>query len=119
MFAFANGNGHHPLRHEQGRDRTTRPRLRVELADYGVSTMTAYFALVHTPMITRGVDGDPIADQLLAAQPSVLLKRLQPAGRRDRHRRRTHRRATAVMERPVEAGRALLRGVAGPASIHV
>jgi len=50
----------------------------VELATHGVSTTTAYFSLIDTDMIKHGVDDDPLVDELLAALPRPLLKRLQP-----------------------------------------
>lgn len=115
VFAFANGMGTIPYAMSKAAIEQLGRALRVELAGHGVSTMTAYFALVHTPMITRGVDGDPIADQLLAAQPSVLLKRLQPEVAATAIVDGLTRRATAVMEPARWKPVALLRGVAGPA----
>jgi NAD(P)-dependent dehydrogenase (short-subunit alcohol dehydrogenase family) len=52
--------------------------LRVELAAHGVSTTVAYFSLIDTDMIKHGVDEDSVVDELLAALPRPLLKRLQP-----------------------------------------
>ena len=50
----------------------------MELAAHGVSTTTAYFSLIDTDMIKHGVDDDPLVEELLAALPRPLLKRLQP-----------------------------------------
>ncbi len=52
--------------------------LRVELADHGVSVLTAYSSLVQTDMIARGVDKDPVVMELLGALPKVMLKRITP-----------------------------------------
>jgi len=53
--------------------------LRIELADHEVSVLTAYFSLVQTDMIARGVDGDPVVLELLGALPKPMLKRITPA----------------------------------------
>ena len=78
VFAFANGMGTIPYAMSKAAVEQLGRGLRVELAGHGVSTMIAYFSMVHTPMITEGVDGDPLADQLLATMPQTMLKRIQP-----------------------------------------
>lgn len=78
VFAFANGMGTLPYAMTKAAVEQLGRGLRVELAGHGVSTLVAYFSMVHTPMITQGVDGDPLADQLLATMPPAMLKRIAP-----------------------------------------
>lgn len=78
VFAFANGMGTIPYAMTKAAVEQLGRGLRVELANQGVSTLVAYFSMVHTAMITQGVDGDPLADQLLATMPQTMLKRIAP-----------------------------------------
>ncbi|KQH80538.1 oxidoreductase [Mycobacterium gordonae] len=78
VFAFANGMGTIPYAMTKAAVEQLGRGLRVELANRGVSTLVAYFSMVHTAMITQGVDGDPLADQLLATMPQTMLKRIAP-----------------------------------------
>ncbi len=78
VFAFANGMGTIPYAMSKAAVEQLGRGLRVELAGHGVSAMVVYFSMVHTPMITEGVDSDPLADQLLATMPQTMLKRIQP-----------------------------------------
>ena len=78
VFAFANGMGTIPYAMTKAAVEQLGRGLRVELASHGVSTLTAYFSMVRTPMITEGVDGDPLADRLLATMPQTMLKRIAP-----------------------------------------
>ncbi|WP_328352953.1 SDR family NAD(P)-dependent oxidoreductase [Mycobacterium sp. NBC_00419] len=78
VFAFANGMGTIPYAMSKAAVEQLGRGLRVELANHGVSTLIAYFSMVHTAMITEGVDGDPLADRLLATMPKTMLKRIAP-----------------------------------------
>ncbi len=78
VFAFANGMGTIPYAMTKAAVEQLGRGLRVELANHGVSTLIAYFSMVHTAMITQGVDGDPLADRLLATMPQTMLKRIAP-----------------------------------------
>ena len=78
VFAFLNGMGTIPYAMSKAAVEQLGRGLRVELATHGVSTTIAYFSLIETNMIKHGVDDDPIVDELLAALPRALLKRLQP-----------------------------------------
>lgn len=78
VFAFANGMGTIPYAMTKAAVEQLGRGLRVELANHGVSALVAYFSMVHTAMITQGVDGDPLADQLLATMPQTMLKRIAP-----------------------------------------
>lgn len=79
VFAFLNGMGTIPYAMSKAAVEQLGRGLRVELAAHGVSTTVAYFSLIDTDMIKHGVDGDPVVDELLAALPKPLLKRLQPS----------------------------------------
>ena len=78
VFAFINGMGTIPYAMSKAAVEQLGRGLGVELAAHGVSTTVAYFSLIDTDMIKHGVDGDPVVDELLAALPRPLLKRLQP-----------------------------------------
>jgi NAD(P)-dependent dehydrogenase (short-subunit alcohol dehydrogenase family) len=78
VFAFVNGMGTTPYAMSKAAVEQLGRSLRVELAPHGVSTTTAYFSVIETDMIRHGVDNDPLADELLAAMPRPLRKRLQP-----------------------------------------
>ncbi|WP_431233081.1 SDR family NAD(P)-dependent oxidoreductase [Mycolicibacterium psychrotolerans] len=78
VFAFTNGMGTIPYAMTKAAVEQLGRGLRVELANHGVSTLIAYFSMVHTAMITQGVDGDPLADRLLATMPQTMLKRIAP-----------------------------------------
>ena len=78
VFAFLNGMGTIPYAMSKAAVEQLGRGLRVELAAHGVSTTVAYFSLIDTDMIKHGVDGDRVVDDLLAALPKPLLKRLQP-----------------------------------------
>lgn len=78
VFAFANGMGTIPYAMTKAAVEQLGRGLRVELGNHGVSTLIAYFAMVNTAMITEGLDGDPLVDQLLATMPPAMLKRIAP-----------------------------------------
>ncbi|MFQ6396586.1 SDR family NAD(P)-dependent oxidoreductase [Nocardia sp. KC 131] len=78
VFAFLNGLGTTPYAMSKAAVEQLGRGLRVELAPYSVSTTIAYFSLIDTDMIKHGVDADPLVEELLAALPRPLRKRLQP-----------------------------------------
>ena len=79
VFAFLNGMGTIPYAMSKAAVEQLGRGLRVEVADHGVSVLTAYFSLVQTDMIARGVDEDPVVMELMGALPKVMLKRITPA----------------------------------------
>lgn len=115
VFAFLNGMGAIPYAMSKAAVEQLGRGLRVELADRGVSVVTAYFSLVQTDMIARGVDEDPMVLELLGTLPKAMLKRITPAqaaaGIADGLERRAARVIRPTLWRPVSA----LRGVLGPA----
>lgn len=78
VFAFLNGMGTIPYAMSKAAVEALGRGLRVELAAHGASTTTAYFSLIETDMIKRGVDEDPTVVELLSTLPRPLLVRLQP-----------------------------------------
>ncbi|MEV0669234.1 SDR family NAD(P)-dependent oxidoreductase [Mycobacterium sp. NPDC050441] len=78
VFAYLNGMGTAPYAMSKAAVEQLGRALRVELATHGVSTTIAYFSLIETDMIKRGIDGDQVVDEILTALPRPLLKRLQP-----------------------------------------
>ena len=79
VFAFLNGMGTIPYAMSKAAVEQLGRGLRVELSDHGVSVLTAYFSLVQTDMIARGVDEDPVVMELLGTLPRAMLKRITPA----------------------------------------
>lgn len=78
VFAFLNPMGTVPYAMSKAAVEQLGRGLRAELDVHGVTTTVAYFSLIDTDMIRHGVDSDPIANEILAALPKSLLKRLQP-----------------------------------------
>jgi NAD(P)-dependent dehydrogenase (short-subunit alcohol dehydrogenase family) len=115
VFAFLNGMGTIPYAMSKAAVEQLGRGLRVELADHGVSVLTAYFSLVQTDMIARGVDQDPVVLELLGALPKVMLKRITPtqaaAGIVDGLEARSVRVIRPNLWGPVSS----LRGLLGPA----
>lgn len=115
VFAFLNGMGTVPYAMSKAAVEQLGRGLRVEMADHGVSVLTAYFSIVQTDMIARGVDEDQVVLDLLGTLPKVMLKRITPtmaaAGIADGLERRAVRVVRPGLWRPVSA----LRGLLGPA----
>jgi len=114
VFAFLNGMGTIPYAMSKAAVEQLGRGLRVELSDHGVSVLTAYFSLVRTEMIARGVDEDPIVMELLGTLPKAMLKRITPAqaaaGIVDGLETRAARVIRPNLWRPVSS----LRGLLGP-----
>ena len=115
VFAFLNGMGTIPYAMSKAAVEQLGRGLRIELADHEVSVLTAYFSLVQTDMIARGVDEDPVVLELLGALPKPMLKRITPAQAAAAIVDGLETRSTSVIRpalwRPVSA----LRGLLGPA----
>ena len=114
VFAFLNGMGTIPYAMSKAAVEQLGRGLRVELSDHGVSVLTAYFSLVRTDMIARGVDEDPIVMELLGTLPKAMLKRITPAqaaaGIVDGLETRAARVIRPNLWRPISS----LRGLLGP-----
>jgi NAD(P)-dependent dehydrogenase (short-subunit alcohol dehydrogenase family) len=115
VFAFVNGMGTIPYAMSKAAVEQLGRGLRIELADQGVSVLTAYFSLVQTDMIARGVDEDPVVLELLGTLPKPMLKRITPATAAaaiaDGLEARSSRVIRPALWRPISA----LRGLIGPA----
>jgi NAD(P)-dependent dehydrogenase (short-subunit alcohol dehydrogenase family) len=114
VFAFLNGMGTIPYAMSKAAVEQLGRGLCVELSDHGVSVLTAYFSLVRTDMIARGVDEDPIVMELLGTLPNAMLKRITPAqaaaGIVDGLETRAARVIRPNLWRPISS----LRGLLGP-----
>ncbi|HSV40451.1 MAG TPA: SDR family NAD(P)-dependent oxidoreductase [Nocardioidaceae bacterium] len=114
VFAFVNGMGTIPYAMSKAAVEQLGRGLRVELADRDVSVLTAYFSLVDTDMIKRGVDEDDVVLDLLSTLPRPMLKRVTPDSAAtaiaDGLERRSPRVIHPRLWRPVSA----LRGLLGP-----
>ncbi|MFL6090272.1 MAG: SDR family NAD(P)-dependent oxidoreductase [Aeromicrobium sp.] len=115
VFAFINGMGAIPYAMSKAAVEQLGRGLRVEVADHGVSVLTAYFSLVDTDMIKHGVDEDDVVMELLSSLPKAMLKRVTPdsaaAALVDGMENRSARVIHPGLWRPVSA----LRGLLGPA----
>jgi NAD(P)-dependent dehydrogenase (short-subunit alcohol dehydrogenase family) len=115
VFAFLNGMGTIPYAMSKAAVEQLGRGLRVELAAHGVSTAIAYFSLIATDMIKRGVDDDPVVDELLGTLPRAFLKRLQPETAATAIANGLARHSPRIMEpsrwKPISA----LRGLIAPA----
>lgn len=78
VFAFMNGAGAIPYAMSKAAVSQLGRGLAIELAPHGASAMTAYFSLLETDMIRRGIDAHPDALAVLETTPSVLLQRISP-----------------------------------------
>ena len=114
VFAFINGMGTIPYAMSKAAVEQLGRGLRVEVADRGVSVLTAYFSLVDTDMIRHGVDEDDVVMELLSTLPKPMLKRVTPASAAtalvDGLEQRSARIIHPGLWRPVSA----LRGLLGP-----
>jgi NAD(P)-dependent dehydrogenase (short-subunit alcohol dehydrogenase family) len=115
VFAFLNGMGAIPYAMSKAAVEALGRGLRVELAAHGASTTTAYFSLIETDMIKRGVDEDPTVVELMSALPRQLLVRLQPEVAAAAIADGIVRRAPRVMQPARWKPLSTLRGVLNPA----
>jgi NAD(P)-dependent dehydrogenase (short-subunit alcohol dehydrogenase family) len=115
VFAFLNAMGTIPYAMSKAAVEQLGRGLQVEMAAHGVSTMVAYFSLIETNMIKHGVDADPLVEELLAALPRPLLKRLQPDAAATTLVEGLVRRSPRVMAPARWKPFSALRGLIGPA----
>jgi NAD(P)-dependent dehydrogenase (short-subunit alcohol dehydrogenase family) len=115
VFAFLNGMGTIPYAMSKAAVEQLGRGLRIELADHGVSVLTAYFSLVQTDMIARGVDEDPVVMELLGALPKAMLKRITPAQAATGIADGLEARAVRVIRPNLWGPVSSLRGLLGPA----
>jgi NAD(P)-dependent dehydrogenase (short-subunit alcohol dehydrogenase family) len=78
VYAFTNGIGAVPYAMSKAAVEQFGRALRAELVQHGASASIAYFGFIDTEMVHRAIDADPLANDMLAAFPSPLRKRIQP-----------------------------------------
>ena len=113
VFAFLNGMGTIPYAMSKSAVEQLGRGLRVELADHGVTVLTAYFSLVDTDMIKHGVDEDSVVVELLATLPGPMLKRVTPESAASAIADGLQRRQARVMHPSRWKPMSALRGVVG------
>jgi len=115
VFAFLNGMGAIPYAMSKAAVEQLGRALRIELADHGVNVLTAYFSMVETNMITRGIDEDPVVVELLGTLPKPMLKRVAPDSAARAIADGLEARAARVLHPGRWSAISALRGVIGPA----
>jgi NAD(P)-dependent dehydrogenase (short-subunit alcohol dehydrogenase family) len=115
VFAFMNGMGAIPYAMSKAAVEQLGRGLRIELADHGVSVLTAYFALIQTDMVRKGIDADPRVLEIMATIPRPLQKRLEPSAAADAIVRGLARRSPRVIRPRRWTALSVARGVMGPA----
>lgn len=78
VYAWVNGVGAMPYAMAKAAVEQFGRGLRVELAQHGASATVAHFGFIDTEMVRRGIDADPLVDQMLNGLPKPLHKRLDP-----------------------------------------
>lgn len=115
VFAFLNGIGAIPYAMSKAAVEQLGRALRLELADHGVSVLTAYFSLVDTDMVKRGVDADAAVMDLLRTLPKAVLKRVSAESAASVIAEGLEHRTPRVMHPRRWVAVSALRGIAGPA----
>jgi NAD(P)-dependent dehydrogenase (short-subunit alcohol dehydrogenase family) len=115
VFAFLNGMGAIPYAMSKAAVEQLGRGLRMELAEHGVSVLTAYFALIQTDMVRNGIDADPRVLAMMNAFPRPLHKRLEPAAAAEAIVRGLERQSPRVVRPRRWVPLSIARGVLGPA----
>lgn len=114
VYAFLTGVGAIPYAMSKAAVEQLGRALRVELAQHGASATTCYFGLIDTEMVHRGIDDDPLSDEVMRQLPGPLAKRLTPDQAGEAVARGIERRAPRVIVPPVWRVLFVLRGILGP-----
>lgn len=114
VYAFVNGVGAIPYAMSKAAVEQLGRALRVELAQHGASATTCYFGFIDTELVHRGIDDDPLAEDLKRLLPGPLAKRLTPEQAGEAVARAVERRAPRVIVPPVWRVLFALRGITGP-----
>lgn len=113
-YAFQNGVGLTPYAMSKAAVEQLGRALRLELAPHGASASVAYFGLIDTEMVRRGIDPDPAINKVFSAAPKPMLKRLKPAAAGESIARGIERRAPRIIRPRVYVAISALRGIIGP-----
>lgn len=114
VYAFLNGIGVAPYAMAKAGVEALGRALRVELVPHGAGASVAYFGFIDTEMVRIGIDADPLADQMLAALPRPLRKRLTPEQAGEAVARGIERRAPRIIAPKRWAAFSALRGIVNP-----
>lgn len=114
VYAFMNGVGVTPYAMSKAAVEQLGRALRVELAPFGASATVAYFGFIDTEMVHKGIDEDPLADQLWKLVPRPLQKRLPPAKAGEAIAVGIERRSPKVIQPRRWTVLSVLRGVLNP-----
>jgi len=114
IYAFANGVGAVPYAMSKAGVEALGRALRVELRPHGASASVAYFGWIDTEMVRRGIDADPVGDEMLDRLPAPLRKRLPPSAAGEAIARGIERRQARIVRPRRWAVLSVLRGVVNP-----
>ncbi|HYF26998.1 MAG TPA: short-chain dehydrogenase/reductase [Baekduia sp.] len=114
IYSFMNGMGVIPYAMSKAAVEQLGRALRVELAQHGAGASVAYFGFIDTEMVRRGIDADPVADQLFEALPKPLHKRLKPSEAGEAIARGIERRQPRIIRPRRWAILSTLRGIVNP-----
>jgi NAD(P)-dependent dehydrogenase (short-subunit alcohol dehydrogenase family) len=114
IYAFINGAGAAPYAIAKAGVEQLGRLLRVELAQHGASASVAYFGFIDTDLVQKGIDADPLADEMFALMPAPLLKRLAPQVAGEAIVRGIERRQAQIIRPRRWTAISLLRGIVGP-----
>lgn len=114
VYAFLNGVGETPYAMSKAAVEQLGRALRVELAQHGVGVTVAYFGFIDTEMVRGTLDGDALAQRMLATFPSPLRRRLAPSVAGEAIARAVERRSPRVVRPRRWAVLSALRGVTEP-----
>ena len=114
IYAFWNGIGTVPYAMSKAAVEQLGRALRVELMQHGASASVAYFGFIDTEMVHRGIDQDPLADEMFQAMPKVLHKRLTPAQAGEAVARGIEQRKPRIIVPRRWIALSVLRGITGP-----
>jgi NAD(P)-dependent dehydrogenase (short-subunit alcohol dehydrogenase family) len=116
VYAFTNGIGEVPYAMSKAAVEQFGRALRVELMQHGASACVAYFGFIDTEMVRRALDADPLANEMLAAFPKPLRKRIQPQAAGEAIVRGIERRQPRIIRPRRWVVMSLLRGILNPLS---
>lgn len=114
IYAFSNGIGTVPYAMSKAAVEQLGRALRAELIQHGTGVTVAYFGFIHTELVHRVLDEDPLASKMLSTLPGPLRKRLQPQAAGQAIVEAVEKRAPRVIRPRVWLPMFWLRGILGP-----
>ncbi len=114
IYAFTNGAGTIPYAMSKAAVEQLGRALRVELAQHGASASVAYFGFIDTEMVRRGIDADPMAEEMLSVLPRPLHKRLTPRQAGEAVARGIEQRKPRIIVPRRWTAMSVLRGILNP-----